>query len=225
MGLRTTALCLVVIASASAILPIRVDGSADAPVSPTKAMGRVFFSESGWSSPADQHLIVRVYERRLALMSRRHLRGLSYGERLVWIAKRYSTRTFDPAEVRSIPKTAARGYRHTWINGMEPRCSKPPLWPELTPSGKAHPPWDPTFRPLCRALFTRARAFVERRALGSCSASMPVDHWGGEMDDHRALAFGWLRVDWKCTEGGQEYRAVNRAWCDPGLSKCVGDDT
>ena len=190
----------------------------DVAVSPGRALGRVFFNESGWHSPADQHLIIRVLGRRAELSSNR-VRSMAYGERLVWIAKRYSTRTFLPDEVRSIPKAAERSARQSWVNHLAPECPEPEGWPLFKSNGEPHPPWR-NYEDACKRLFQRARAFVRQQASGSCVASMPVDHWGGPMDDERAERFGWKRADWKCTEGGTTYEAKNRAWCDPGLSRC-----
>lgn len=190
----------------------------DKPVSPTRAIGRQFFNESGWHSPADQHLIIRVLERRAELSSKR-VRSMPYAERLLWMAKRYSTRTFLPDEVRSIPKSTERSARQSWVNHLAPQCSEPEGWPLFKSNGEPHPPWE-NFEGACKRLFARARAFVGKKANGSCNASIPVDHWGGPMDDERAERFGWKRADWRCVEDGQEYVAKNRAWCDPGLSKC-----
>lgn len=193
----------------------------DDPVQPDKALGRVFFSESGWHSPADQHLIVEVYESRLKVRAPRRVRRAPYSRQLVWIAKRYSTKTFAPGEVRSVPeKHRGRTQRQTWLNGMGPDCAEPPGWPALKRDGSPHPPWR-VFESRCQNLFKRARSFVRRKQTGSCSSSIPVDHWGGEMDDWRAERNGWVQVtDWSCVEDGRRYEPKNHAWCDPGLSEC-----
>lgn len=199
-------------------------GADDASVRPAKALGRVFFSESGWASPADQHLIVAVYERRVELRAPRRVRRKPYPYQLLWMAKRYSTKTFAPDEVRSVPERhrgrAGRSRRQTWLNAMGPSCAEPTGWPTLKRDGSPHPPWR-VYEPRCQILFKRARSFVRRQQKGSCSSSIPVDHWGGAMDDWRAERNGWVRVaDWSCVEDGQRYEPKNHGWCDPGLSEC-----
>jgi hypothetical protein len=175
----------------------------------------VFGNESDWDSPADQHLIVRVYERRIGLAAPARVKRLSYGEQLLWIAKWYSTRSFAPEEVVSTGKSAERSARQKWINGLSPTCEQPAAWPP--------PPfvaWK-VYKGLCQKMFQRARAFVQRQAPGVCTASSEVDHWGGAMDDWRAKADGWIRVDFKCVENNYTYLPKNHAWCDPRVSRCV----
>lgn len=197
----------------------RSDYKLDTPVEPHKALGRVFFSESGWHSPADQHGIVKVYNKRLEVYSPRRIKRLPYAERILWIAKRYSTKTFTPDEVMHLDKSRVRSARQRWINQMGPDCVEPPAWPVLTPSGKPHAPWE-LYEDRCETVFRRADAFLRSKQEGTCQASAPIDHWGGPMDDWRALRAGWIRVDWVCVEGGKSYRAANHFWCDPGLSEC-----
>lgn len=197
----------------------------DAIVNPVQALGRVFFSESGWNSPADQHLIVAVYERRLSRVAPDSVKRRSYGMQLVWIAKRYSTKTFRPREVVSVPRGyGGRSRRQTWLNDMGPSCNQPEGWPLLKRDGSPYPPWR-TFRSRCKVLFDRANDFVFQRKPGVCTSSIPVDHWGGAMDDHRAHRNNWIQVtDWKCVEDGKEYTPKNNAWCNPRISNCFGND-
>lgn len=220
-GLAAFLLATTVWAEPTTSTVLNVAEEPDMAVSPTKAVGRVFFSEGGWHSPADQHLVVRVFERRLEVSGNRILRRMPYGQKLVWMAKKYSTRTFHPDEVRSITwKSRDRSARQAWINHLGPDCEKPRHWPLFKMDGSPYPDWAPLYPPKCQALFERASRFIKRQAPGVCSSDRPVDHWGGPVDDPRALKSGWLRVDWSCVEDGQKHEPKNHVWCDPGLSKC-----
>jgi hypothetical protein len=187
----------------------------DRSVTPLRALGRVFQSESGWDSLADQHLIVAVFERRIQIRAGERVKAMPYPNQMLWIAKQYSTRTFAPDEVKSVGKSDFRSERQRWINGLSPACEPPQAWP-LPP----HPPWS-VYLARCQSLFRTAQLFLDRRPPGRCQSDVAADHWGGPMDDERAHRFGWIRADWRCVDNeGRERLAVNRAWCDPSISAC-----
>jgi len=205
----------------SQALDVRSARARDDFTNPQEALGRTFVSEGGWWSPADQYMVWTVYLRRLEVIAPRVLRNASLDKRIVWIGKRYSTKSHPPSEVRTIAeKSKTRTPRQQWINGLTRRCSEPKLWPKLKKDGvTSHPPWS-VYEKRCERIMKRAGDFMRGEFQANCQADRTVDHWGGPVDDKRARRSGWIRVDFKCTEGGIEYTPTNHAWCDPGLSDC-----
>jgi len=95
---------------------------------------------------------------------------------LSWIAmaRRYSTRVYD-AE-----RTGSRRYLpHLRLDGRRPRH-----WPEGHSWARYRPRW--------LALVDHSRAVVAGEVEDPCPGAL---HWGGRMDDHRAVRAGWSRVE------------------------------
>jgi len=188
----------------------------DEPVSATTAMGRVFVSEGDWNSLADEALIMTVYKNRLAVLTSPSIRSMTYTQRLIWIAKRYSNTTFRPSEVRSVRASNFRTPRQMWVDELNNKCTEPEHWPKLA----SHPPWKDYIK-LCQGVFKRAYALIHNiKTSLVCSSDMPVDHWGGAMDEARAKKWGWVKAKFSCWMDGKEYLPKNQAWCSPDLSKC-----
>lgn len=205
----------VAMAQSGVISAVAAAGQGDAPTDPREALGRAWVNESGWQRIADQLLVWTVYLRRLELIAPKRIARLSLPRQIVWIGKRYSTKSHPLAEVRSIhEKSKTRSKRQQWTNGLNRQCSEPKAWPKLP-----HPPWK-AYEPLCKQIMKRARAFLRGEFQATCTASGTVDHWGGPMDDERGYRNGWSRVDFACVEGGVEHTPKNHAWCDPDLSDC-----
>lgn len=107
------------------------------------------------------------------------------------IAYNYSSRVF------SRDRTDAR----RWIAHLSPTGEQPPGWPATLPWNKWQKRWLDLYRHAGRIL----RGEVANPCL------TPPDHWGGEMDDWRAVKAGWNRVD--CGD------TFNNFWAVPGTPR------
>jgi hypothetical protein len=200
-------------ASARRVRPVRTD--------PYTSLGRTFVNEGGWWSIADQYLVWTVYMRRLELIAPGHVLAGEIERRIVWIGRLYSTKSHPLAEVTYVAeRRKTRSVRQQWTNGLTKGCSKPKLWPKFKRDGVTrHPPWR-KFQERCERVMARGAAFLRGEFQATCTADKSVDHWGGPMDDERAVRAKWVKVDFRCVEDGIEYIPTNHAWCDPAVSDC-----
>lgn len=102
--------------------------------------------------------------------------------------------------------------RQRWISELRLDGTRPPSWPR--PRGRRfyqHPGWQGYGCPRWLATVDAVRALLRRHPdrveAGPCD-EVP-DHWGGAMDDHRAIQAGWRRV--QCGRGN----TLNRFWVVP----------
>jgi hypothetical protein len=104
------------------------------------------------------------------------------------MALKYSTRVFQ----------RDRRDARRWIAHLKPDGARPTGWPEALPWSKWQPRW--------LSLYRHAGRILRNEVPSPCAT--PPDHWGGSMDDWRAIKAGWQRVD--C---GQ---TLNHFWAVPG---------
>lgn len=142
------------------------------------ALARVCVSEGGF----------RIADRECAaifgVLSRRAAR---YDMALAAFARVYSSLAFDTA------RTDRRAYvAHLRPDGHEPARWPSSIAPEGTgPSRAQHAPWT-AYRRLWLARLESASRILR----GEIADPFPTSsHWGGAMDDHRAVRAGWIRVD------------------------------
>lgn len=173
------------------------------PMSPETALLRVWVSESGFRSPADQLGIWRVLTRRARSTE---------PARVVDMIRRYSGRALPPHE--SPYRSPHRSKRQRWVNELDCGCERPPSL-EIADAW-----WRESYRPRCLAMCSRARALFAGRdpfaALG-CDVGTTPSHWGGAMDDPRAI-MRWRPVLVTCGD----VESKNHFWCDPKHADCYG---
>jgi hypothetical protein len=75
--------------------------------------------------------------------------------------------------------------RQAWVSGLSLELRAPEAWPAN------YPPWG-AFRPMWQRRLKLSRRLL-REPENPCDGE--PDHWGGPMDDHRALAAGWVKLD------------------------------
>lgn len=116
------------------------------------------------------------------------LRRRDRGRSIAVMARAYSSRVFDRG------RTDGR----RWVAHLRPSPSQPHGWPSTLP-------WE-RWRPRWAALYQHAGAILAGEVPSPCER--PPDHWGGPMDDWRAIKAGWHRVD--CG------KTFNHFWAIPG---------
>lgn len=189
---------LAILLAAEAALAVAVA----TPSKPDVVLLRVFVSESGWDSPADQHGILAVLERI----------GGSSPDGLVRGARLYSPRTFPVEEHPTGP--SRRSERQQWVNELDETCSMPPSL-----RGVSEKTWHYVYRRRCLTLLQRARRYLTGWRDPECWASTQPQHWGGAMDDHRAVKAMWAPVHVQCGDR----TTVNHFWCDPRKRGCYDE--
>jgi hypothetical protein len=122
----------------------------------------------------------------IAEVLRRRSHTLSFTK----VALRYSTRVFH----------RGRQDGRRWLAHLSPSGAQPEGWPEALPWSKWRGRW--------LELYEHAGRILRGDVQSPCST--PPDHWGGPMDDWRAIKAGWNRVD--CG------RTVNNFWSVPRRS-------
>lgn len=141
-------------------------------------LARVFVSEAGFIESNDGAGIHTV------LINRAGRGSLSR------MMRRYS-----PRATGTVPPLNAR---QAWVSGLNLNLTRPHAWPE------SYPAWF-TIRPKWQARLDEAAALL-------AEPHNPCDgephHWGGPMDDHRALAAGWVQLECGFT--------LNHFWQVPG---------
>jgi len=128
--------------------------------------------------------LVDEYEAFLAVMD--SLRGEMTREEMM---VRYAPRRVFPRE---------GDVRQMWLSEVQLDGSRPPSWPAPRNSRfHSHPSWRHYGCPRWLATVDAARAVMrahpENVGRGPCERR--PDHWGGTLDDHRALRAGWAPVD------------------------------
>lgn len=174
------------------------------PVAPEVALARVWISESGWSSEADQWGIYEVLSYRARSRD---------PKRIIATAKRYAGRTFPPHE--NPHKPPHRSERQRWVNEITASCDYPP---SIAVWGLSTQLWRQVYRGKCKKLVARARAMLAGEYRPPCTAGTALHHWGGKMDDHRAIRV-LSPVLVMCN--GEE--SLNHFWCNPKLPGCYND--
>jgi hypothetical protein len=155
---------------------------------PVLLLARIAYGESGTPQPGrnddPRTPLVDEYEAFLAVMD--SLRGqMSREEMMV----RYAPR-------RVFPR--AEDSRQRWVSEVQLDGSRPPSWP--APRNRRfhpHPGWRHYGCPRWLATVDAARAVLRAHPtdVGRGPCERQPDHWGGAMDDHRALRAGWRPVD------------------------------
>lgn len=173
------------------------------PPRPDVAILRVFVSESGWESPADHHGILAVLER---------TGGGRSPEALLRGARRYAPRTFPIEEHPTGPES--RTARQQWVNELDASCSMP-----RSLRGVSEKTWHYVYRRKCLALLSRVRQYLKGWRDPSCWSSTKPHHWGGAMDDHRAIKAMWAPVHVQCGNRA----SLNHFWCDPRKTGCYDE--
>jgi hypothetical protein len=195
-----------------------------------QASQRVFISESGFASTADENMIFRVFRQRAGSKRddlRRQMRAIAA----------YSNRTF-PLDSPFLPRDlTARTPRQRWISQVNLACDPPPDWRAdvgwTEPRGKHL-----SYEQLCHAQRKRAWRLWQGQTPNWCQGR--VDHWGGAMDMENPRNGGWVRVTCddpamlsECAAaratGARPYALPigctrNLGWCDPGWGACQGQE-
>lgn len=142
------------------------------------AMARVCVAEAGFDADrtGDCAAIVHLLLRRAARL----------GWRPMVMVRRYASAHFD----------AGRTDPRAWIVGLNLEGTQPPRWPSSVP-------WR-VYRPQWLGLLEHVRAVMRGEVADPCGGQS--DHWGGAMDDERALRNGLRRID--CGP-----RVRNHFWC------------
>lgn len=197
------------------------------PSQTVQVLMRVFASEGGWASTADENLIFRVF--RSLAGSRR-----DKPKRIMRVIVGYSNRTFPEGSPFLPPGFGARTKRQQWVSEINIDCTAPPSW-------TADVQWDDhrgaysSYQELCVALRKRTWRLYQGKTEDWCVDR--VDHWGGLMDMENPRNGGWIRVN--CDEpvkrevcaAARELApkhhhtwpigcARNLAWCDPHRGVC-----
>lgn len=160
-------------------------------------LSRICVSESNWiqhsgSNTNDCGGILLVLRRRAELN----------GWSLVEAMRRYS-----PRATGVLPARSPRGI---WVASLNLDATTPEGWPRQL---AWYPPVPRRFILFIRKWKARldeaTKLLNDPRLEEICEG--PVDHWGGQMDDHRAVAEGWIRV--RCG------RTHNHFWMVPRLNR------
>lgn len=171
---------LLALAALLALYAAILAGRIEAQARPTTnvALARVCVAEAGWDVTSGDCAAI------VHLLERR---ADAQGIPVRRMAELYASRHFDPE----------RTDRRRWIVGLTIEARRPAGWPSGVPWRAFRPAW----------LSTIAHVDAVRR--GDVADPCPgADHWGGPMDDHRAIHAGWERV-----ECAAETR--NRFWLVP----------
>jgi hypothetical protein len=196
-----------------------------------EASQRVFVSEGGFVSTADENVIYRVFRQRAG----RHRDKL---RRQMQVIVAYSNRTFPEGSPFVPPGLGARTKRQKWVSEINLACDAPRSW-------TADVAWDDprgthlSYEKLCHLQRKRAWRLWQGKTPNWCQHR--VDHWGGYMDMENPTKGSWVRVTCddpallsQCEEARQSGAkshtwpvgcSRNIAWCDPGLGSCPQQTT
>lgn len=99
--------------------------------------------------------------------------------------------TYGPRRVYPHPDDV----RQRWISELQANGKRPPSWPGIT--DRAFPAWRSWGCPRWVRVLEHAKGLIRRhpRSIGNGPCSEAPDHWGGEMDDHRAIRAGFIPVN------------------------------
>lgn len=151
-----------------------------------EALARVCAAEAGWDTRTGDCAAI------VHLLRRRAQR---HEIRVATMARLYSSRHFDRERLD----------RRRWIAGLRLDGRRPGGWPGRLPWSRYRAAW--------RQVIAHVRAVLRGEVGDPCPGA---DHWGGPMDDWRARAAGWARVE--CSSSTR-----NRFWNVPQAPSRGGD--
>jgi hypothetical protein len=195
-----------------------------------QAIMRVFVSEAGFVSTADENLIYQVFGSRT-----RNALERNRPRRYMQVMVAYSNRTF-PEWSPFVPTgLGARSNRQRWVSEITLDCTAPEHWPSHWRAWAAKPRGGLSYAEQCVNLRKRSWRLLSGQEDNWCVGR--VDHWGGAMDTHNPTKGKWVRVicdkpdlvvecdEFRHTHPGKPFAwpigcTRNIGWCDPGLGEC-----
>lgn len=170
-------------------------------IDPVLLFARVVYGETGTPYPGrnDDLSTPRVdeYEAILAVIDQR--RGERNREEML--------ATYAPRRIFPSPEDA----RQRWIAELQLDGRRPPSWPRAL-GDRQYPGWRSYGCPRWLAAVDAAREvwdYYRGRPIGVGPCDEAPDHWGGRMDDPRAIQSGWRRVS--CGRTRNNFWIVPRA--------------
>lgn len=200
---------------------------------------RVFVSEAGFASTADEAMIHNVFINRSSSKRRQPT-----NQRLMYVMVAISNRTFPEGSPFLPPTYGARTRRQSWVSGINIDCTEPEAWNTVndiawraTRTDKTTGEKLPSYEKLCVALRKRTWQRMKEGSPQWCRAR--VDHWGGAMDMEYPMAGGWKQINCDdpavttCDEARKAHPKSpskwpigctrNLGWCDPDLNGRYGN--